>query len=739
MTVNASTQPNPSWLLGKSSSTTSSPLLSPDFWLSRDFIPLYLLFLLFLSFRLPSLLEHLFTPTLTSSTSSFVIPAETRHARFLPIESQHKFRYNILYLALRLDHLETRKLDTGHAFAWKGPMLLPEFVDEHALAQSKKGVTPTPAPTSAVGNGDERQDWKAKMRAAERIEHRRLEQKRSRNDRYTWSLTGLHPKRYLRTHLPTSEDLTEQRAAWIQGSILLKLAYELRERQFLKSGPQDGAGGEWSKELGQVWTVTMPSIAGTTGINPLTVHYCYRPGEKGEDRGKFWLIVLEVHNTFSERHIYVLEAGKNEDASEEEKRRGGYEHQWTFPRSFHVSPFNDRGGYYRLFLREPFASGPDPTPFTLGIRLLLLIQAEASDGVKFDGQSVERSQKLVKKMMATLDSIPPPPPKTSSRTARYVRPLSPATLYAALMRQPFDLFLTFVRILYEAARLHFVRRLDVFGRPDMIQVPEASPLSAFDGVGLPPPLNQIQPHRSEADKNDERSLGLMYPEPGWAEITAKKYMEEMIRKRVQALEADKGEEWSVRVESTDPADPGLHIALDKMRDEKVRQLVLYTRSYGVYVDLMTHQPPSLALLLGSVVGRRWGVNSMDAFHSFFPSVSLADTGSRKKHFDFLLNSHLGSSSSDREEALQSLQKFGIPTKPTTTKEGEQRESRKVTTVLWMRYLAAVAEKKAFALLGARYVKGTEPWLELQRGLKYIEKKAAGGVEWDTKLGSVYHP
>ncbi|KAJ1598913.1 hypothetical protein NDA14_005364 [Ustilago hordei] len=645
MTVNASTQPNPSWLLGKSSSTTSPPLLSPDFWLSRDFIPLYLLFLLFLSFRLPSLLERLFTPTLTSSTSSFVIPAETRHARFLPIESQHKFRYNILYLALRLDHLETRKLDTGHAFAWKGPILLPEFVDEHALAQSKKGVTPTPAPTSAVGNG---------------------------------------------------EDLTEQRAGWIEGSILLKLAYELRERQFLKSGPQDGASGEWSKELGQCIT---PSASDT----------------------------------------YVLEAGKNEDASEEEKRRGGYEHQWTFPRSFHVSPFNDRGGYYRLFLREPFASGPDPTPFTLGIRLLLLIEAEASDGVKFDGESVERSQKLVKKMMATLDSIPPPPSKTSSRTARYVRPLSPATLYAALMRQPFDLFLTFVRILYEAARLHFVRRLDVFGRPDMVQVPEASPLSAFDGVGLPPPLNQIQPHRSEADKNDERSLGLMYPEPGWAEITAKKYMEEMIRKRVQALKADKGEEWSVRVESTDPADPGLHIASDKMRDEKVRQLVLYTRSYGVYVDLMTHQPPSLALLLGSVVGRRWGVNSMDAFDSFFPSVSLADTGRRKKHFDFLLNSHLGSSSSDREEALQSLQKFGIPTKPTTTKEGEQKESRKVTTVLWMRYLAAVAEKKAFALLGARYVKGTEPWLELQRGLKYIEKKAAGGVEWDTKLGSVYHP
>lgn len=738
--TNASTQPDAtSWLFGILPADSSGPsLLSLDFWLTKDFIPLYLIILLFLLFRLPSLLERSFSPTLTNSTSSFVVPAETRHARFLPVESQHKFRYDILYLALRLDHLETRKLDTGHAFAWKGPILLPEFVDEHALAKSRKGVTPTPAPTAAVGNGGEREDWKAKMRAAERIERRRLEEKRGRNDRYTWSLTGLHPKGYLRTHVPRSDVVTEERAGWIEGSILLKLAYELRERGFLQAGPQDGSGGDWRKELGQVWTVTMPSIARITGINPLTVHYCYRPGVKGKERGDFWLVVLEVHNTFSERHIYVLEAGKNEDGiAEKEGRRGGYDHQWTFPRSFHVSPFNDRGGYYRLFLKEPFAAGSEPTPFNLGIRLLLLVEADSTTAVQPNSDNA--GPKLVKKMMATLDSLPPPPPKSTHRTGRYVRALSPATLYAALMRQPFDLFLTFVRILYEAARLHFVRRLDAFGRPDMVQVPEAAPLSGFDGVGLPPPLNKIQPHRSAADGKVEGSVGLVYPEPGWAEVTAKKHVKEMIRRRMKVLE-EEGESWTVRVESTDPADPGLHLISDKA-DGKAKELTLYTRSYGLYVDLMTYQPACLALLLGSVVGRRWGVNSLNAFDAFFPNLALPDRGIRKKHFDFLLNAHLSSSpDSDREKALQSLQKFGISTNtPSSTGKQNQKEDRKVTTALWMGYLAAAAEKGAFGLLGARYVKGTEPWLELSRGLKYIEAKAAGEVEWDTKLGSVYHP
>ncbi|SPO28852.1 uncharacterized protein UTRI_05102_B [Ustilago trichophora] len=723
--------------------TTSASWFSLSSLTSVKAIPLYLLLGLWLVQRLPSLLERFFTPTGTASTSAWVVPAETRHARFLPVESQHAFRYNILYLALRLDKLETRKLDTGHAFAWKGGMLMPEFVDQDALAK-KKNVTPATIAKTSEGSKEE---WEAKMRAAERIERRKLEEKRSRNERYTWSLTGLHPSAYLRTHLPTSttaEGLTEEKGKWIGGSILLKLAYELRERGHLSVGPQDSdttiasTGKDWRHELGQVWTVTMPSIAGITGINPLTVHYCYRPHNfnsaeakvhDNDKRGDFWLVVLEVHNTFSERHIYVLESGKNEDGDIDGKseRRGGYDHQWTFPRSFHVSPFNDRGGFYRLFLKEPFTKTAEASTFTLGVRLLLLVESEST--------TQDSSPKLVKKLMATLDSISVTPQKRVY-VGRCVRPLSPATLYAALLRQPVDLFLTLFRILYEAAKLHFAKRLDAFGRPDMVQLSEPCH-ATFDGVGLPPPVNKIQPHRQDKTRSaGEGSVGLVYPEPGWTEKIAKDYVASLLTKRVKKLE-EKGESWKVDVESTDPADSGIHIGSDQVG--KARELKLYTRSYGVYVDLMTHNPARLALLLGSIIGRRWGVSSLVEFDDFFPPPTLlASQGVTRRHFEFLLDPI-----SDRKAALTTLAKFGISTDAKAKKQ--EQGGWKVGLALWIGYISAVAEKKLFGWLGARYVKGTEPWLELVRALHYLEglqsEKETDETlnQWDTRLGSVYHP
>ena len=58
----------------------------------------------------------------------------------------------------------------------------------------------------------------------------------------------------------------------------------------------------------------MPAFLGKEGINPLSVWFCY---DKQDDRAtgerKLWSVILEVHNTFGERHVYVLEVGKGED------------------------------------------------------------------------------------------------------------------------------------------------------------------------------------------------------------------------------------------------------------------------------------------------------------------------------------------------------------------------------------------------------------------------------------------
>ncbi|WP_232832076.1 DUF1365 domain-containing protein [Nocardiopsis sp. FIRDI 009] len=68
-------------------------------------------------------------------------------------------------------------------------------------------------------------------------------------------------------------------------------------------------------------------------FNPLTVHWCH-----GRD-GSLRCVVAEVHNTYGERHRYLLET----DA------RGRAEAD----KVFHVSPFNRVEGRYRLSLPPP--------------------------------------------------------------------------------------------------------------------------------------------------------------------------------------------------------------------------------------------------------------------------------------------------------------------------------------------------------------------------------------------------
>ena len=82
------------------------------------------------------------------------------------------------------------------------------------------------------------------------------------------------------------------------------------------------------ERMADAWILTMPSYFGFEGINPLTVYFCYR-----KDCPELWIVVLEVsvihihcshrfwshlialqiHNTFGERHVHILEVGKNEE------------------------------------------------------------------------------------------------------------------------------------------------------------------------------------------------------------------------------------------------------------------------------------------------------------------------------------------------------------------------------------------------------------------------------------------
>ena len=68
-------------------------------------------------------------------------------------------------------------------------------------------------------------------------------------------------------------------------------------------------------------------------FNPLTLFWCYR------ESGELQCVVAEVHNTYGERHCYLLETDASGRAS--------------VPKAFYVSPFNDVDGQYRMKVPAP--------------------------------------------------------------------------------------------------------------------------------------------------------------------------------------------------------------------------------------------------------------------------------------------------------------------------------------------------------------------------------------------------
>ncbi|MFI5977314.1 DUF1365 domain-containing protein [Streptomyces sp. NPDC051452] len=68
-------------------------------------------------------------------------------------------------------------------------------------------------------------------------------------------------------------------------------------------------------------------------FNPLTLYWCYRPD------GGLRCVVAEVHNTYGERHAYLLHPDTAGTA--------------TAAKAFYVSPFNPVDGHYEMRLPPP--------------------------------------------------------------------------------------------------------------------------------------------------------------------------------------------------------------------------------------------------------------------------------------------------------------------------------------------------------------------------------------------------
>ncbi|KAI9139510.1 hypothetical protein BKA69DRAFT_1126462 [Paraphysoderma sedebokerense] len=198
------------------------------------------------------------------------------------------------------------------------------------------------------------------------------------------------------------------------------------------------AKGIHSASIGRILLVTTPRFLGYS-FNPLSVYYCYRQAkDDSTDTEDLVAVILEVNNTFSERHVYIC---CPENALERTEVREGYDQGYQVQRSFHVSPFNDRLGKYMVYLSNP-SNG------LLKIRLNMY-RYPSSDSNKASSESQAQ-----KHLTATLDGSGVE--------------LTPRMLMYTSLKYPVTVFLTVPRIMLEAGKLAYKKRLLVYPRPNPI-------------------------------------------------------------------------------------------------------------------------------------------------------------------------------------------------------------------------------------------------------------------------------
>jgi DUF1365 family protein len=112
---------------------------------------------------------------------------------------------------------------------------------------------------------------------------------------------------------------------------------------------------------GEVWLHCYPRVLGHT-FKPVSFWYCHR------DDGSLTAIVVEVNNTFGERHCYLLTGPEL-----------AFGRELRASKVFHVSPFCDTSGLYRFrFMRTDLGHAAAPTARG---RTVVRIDHEDAEGV----------------------------------------------------------------------------------------------------------------------------------------------------------------------------------------------------------------------------------------------------------------------------------------------------------------------------------------------------------------------
>lgn len=164
-----------------------------------------------------------------------------------------------------------------------------------------------------------------------------------------------------------------------------------------------------SEALGQAVVVTAARYFNYV-FNPVSFFYCY------DRSGALLCVLAQVNNTFGEMHLYLLK-----DAAAE---RVDGRLQFQSAKEFHVSPFFSREGRYQFQLTEPQQQLDNRIYYYQADQLALF--------ARIHGQA---------------------------------EPFTGPKLLRTMIKHPLTASLTMPRILWQAARLYWQRRLHVYTKP----------------------------------------------------------------------------------------------------------------------------------------------------------------------------------------------------------------------------------------------------------------------------------
>ncbi|KAJ1550098.1 hypothetical protein HK405_001414, partial [Cladochytrium tenue] len=246
--------------------------------------------------------------------------------------------------------------------------------------------------------------------------------------------------------------------------------------------------------------VTCPRFLGV-GFNPLNTYYVYSPGGGGALRA----VLLEVNNTFGERHLYLCDARDRRD----DLMRPGYDAAFLVRRAFHVSPFNNRSGAYEANVVSPRRAG------RVDVGLIIRDYQAACEDIAA-APTEKAALELDKQKRAAGGQSRPKGKHLIARLRADPYPLNTMCMLHLLLLFPITLLTTIPRTFFQAWILAYSKRVPLYQRPNAFRsVSEqgltvmSKPLDSFQTKCQSALLQHLQ---SQIDLHGSFKLDLILPD-----------------------------------------------------------------------------------------------------------------------------------------------------------------------------------------------------------------------------------